>query len=98
MSGQKSFAESIQRIAIGTSKDEVINVCSDEERMASDSNALHAALKSDKRTPLSFEISAHGGMQSTGTAVRKPLACGTGLKASSKSPTPVSSFLRMCCP
>jgi hypothetical protein len=68
MSGQKSFAESIQRIAIGTSKDEVINVCSDEERMASDSNAPHAALKSDKRTPLAFEISAHGGMQSTGTA------------------------------
>ncbi len=45
-----------------------MNVCIDEERMAGDSNAPHAALKSDKRTSLFLEISAHGGMPSTGSA------------------------------
>ena len=36
--------------------------------MARDGSAPHAALKSDKRTSLTFEISAHGGMPSTGGA------------------------------
>jgi len=35
--------------------------------MAGDSNAPHAVLKSDKRTSMVLEISAHGGMPSTGS-------------------------------
>jgi hypothetical protein len=36
--------------------------------MARDGSAPHAAFESDKRTSLAFEISAHGGMPSTGGA------------------------------
>ena len=48
-SGQQVFAECIQRIAIGERKDEIINVCRNEERMTFDSSAP-AALKTDKGT------------------------------------------------
>ena len=66
-SGQKVCAECVQRIAVSARKDEIVNVCSNDQRMTVDGNSPHAALKTHKDTSLGFEIGAHGGMPSTGS-------------------------------
>jgi hypothetical protein len=66
-SSQKVCTECIQRITVGASKNKVVNMCRNEECMAIDLCAPHAALKTHKDTSLGFEIGAHGGMPGTGS-------------------------------
>jgi hypothetical protein len=56
-----ALAKCIQRGAVGTSKDEIVNVSADEY-----CNTPHAALKSYKGTPLA--LSTNRGMPSTSSA------------------------------
>jgi hypothetical protein len=58
----KAFAKCIQRSTVGTSNNKIVNMCSDEDCMASDSNAPFAALKTHKCTSLALEIGAHSSM------------------------------------
>ena len=65
-SGQKVCAECVQRITVSARKDEIVNVCLNEERMAVDGSAPHASLKTDESASLRFKIGAHGRMPGTG--------------------------------
>ena len=68
-SGQKVCAECIQRIKVSARKDEIVNVCrnEDEERMAVDGSAPRASLKTDESASLRFKIGAYGRMPGTGS-------------------------------
>ena len=66
-SGQKVCAECIQHITVSARKDEIVNVCRNEERMTVDGNAPHASLKTDESASLRFKIGTHGRMPGTGS-------------------------------
>ena len=63
----KVCAECIQRITVSARKDEIVNVCLNEERMAVDGSAPHASLKTDESASLRFKIGDHGRMPGTGS-------------------------------
>jgi hypothetical protein len=44
-SGQKVCAECIRRITVSAHKDEIVDVCRNEEHMTVDGSAPHASLK-----------------------------------------------------
>jgi hypothetical protein len=65
---QKALAKCTQRSAVGASKHKIVNVYSDEDAMAVDSNTPDAALKSHIGAPLALEMNAHGSMPSASRA------------------------------
>jgi hypothetical protein len=46
-------------LGVSARKDEIVNVCSNDQRMTVDGNSPHAALKTDKSASLRFKIGTH---------------------------------------